>query len=265
MRLRQHRSVSTATFFLLTLCFTPSILANQDNAKEPPSVPSISHAQVVSLSLVEGTVLTRRPGFPKWERATLNAPIEEGCSIATARHSFAEIQFENGSTVRVGELSRLDFTKMVLAPHKGRVNYLTLAFGLATIHVFPKRHDEYLLNASSATLMPHGGTEFRADLKHGYLRVEVFHGYVQVADLNVSENLRKNQSLVRDSNAPNGAVPVTSTIQVDEWDKWVMARDRQASLAAYEAAGDLMNGWAEELVPLGSMGPTDYGDGDESF
>jgi hypothetical protein len=262
--MRRQRAVSPAIFFILTLCFAAPILANQDHAQEPPSSAGVSHARVVSLSFVEGTVLARRPGNRKWDRATFDAPIEEGWSIATGKNSRAEVQFENGSTVRIGELSRLDFTQMALAPHKGRVNHLTLAFGFATIHVIPRRHDEYVINASGVTLMPHGGTEFRTDLEHGNLRVEVFHGYVRVADLNATEKLGKNQARVCDYSAPLGAVPMTTAVQMDEWDKWVKDRDEQADLAAYEAVSDPMNGWAEELNPLGGMLSTLYG-GDSSF
>ena len=252
--MRPQSSVSLAILLLQMLCFTPVLFANQDHYQEPPPVAGVSHARVVSLSLIEGTVLARRPGFPKWDRAALDTPIEEGWSIATAKNSIAEVQLENGSTVRIGELSRLDFTKMALAPHKGRISHLTLAFGFATIHVFPRRHDEYVISASSASLTPHGGTEFRTDLEHAHMRLEVFRGYVWVANLNASERLRKNQALVCDYSAPRGAVPVTSAVQMDDWDKWVKARDEQADLAAYEAVSDPMNGWAEEMNPLGSMG-----------
>ena len=39
----------------------------------------------------------------------VNIPIQEGFSAATAKKSFAELQFENGSTVRLGELTGVDF------------------------------------------------------------------------------------------------------------------------------------------------------------
>ena len=73
-------------------------------------------------------------------------------SIATAKNSVAEVQFENDSTLRLGDLSRVDFTEMALAPRGARVDRLTLAFGLATANVAPGRHDEYVLRAADATL-----------------------------------------------------------------------------------------------------------------
>src|ERR1700676_983569 len=99
----QQRSASLAVF-VLALCLAPSVLADADEAPQQPPA-GLSHARVVSLSLVEGTVITRKPGSEKWVSATLSAPIEEGTFLATAKNSFAEVQFENGSTVRIGELS----------------------------------------------------------------------------------------------------------------------------------------------------------------
>ena len=155
-------SVLHAVLWLVMFSFVPSVLATTDDS-QPPLSAGVSHARVVSLSLVSGTVIARRPGSTKWSGATLDAPIEEGVSIATARHSFAEVQFENGSTVRLGELSRVDFTQLALAPHSGRINRLALVAGFATIHVMPKRHDDYILNVSGISVTPQGRAEFRTD------------------------------------------------------------------------------------------------------
>jgi ferric-dicitrate binding protein FerR (iron transport regulator) len=246
MLMRQQKSVLHVLFLLVTLSFARSVLASPDGA-QPASLADVSHARVVSVSLVSGAVLARRPGSTKWVGATVDTPIEEGVSVATAKNSFAEVQFENGSTVRLGELSRVDFTQLALAPHSGLINRLTLVIGFATLHVMPKRHDEYILHASGASLTPHGKTEFRTDLSHGRLRVEVMSGRIQVADSSRSERLGKNQVLAYDEGA-SAAFQVTDSIQMDEWDKWVQARDRQqASLAGYS------DGW-DAQIPFGFGG-----------
>lgn len=261
--MRQPKSLLPAFFLLLAFSFVPSLFAApQSDAAVPQSADS-SHARVVTLSLVQGVVIARRPGATKWERATVNTPVEEGAAIATARHSLVEVQFENGSTVRLGELSRIDFKKMALAPHSGYLNHLTLALGVATFNVVPDRHDEYVVNASGASLGPHGRAEFRTDLRHGSLRVEVFHGRVLVADAKQSERLVKGHALTYDYRT-HSAFLVADAIQTDDWDKWVEARDRQAALAAENDEQENIPGvplyrWEEGIVPFGGMGnfPTD--------
>lgn len=271
---RQRLAILPGVLFV-AFCSSTFTLAQTDDARsadshtsEVPTVRSLpgkSHARVVSLSLVEGTVIERGPGSGKWVRAALETPIQEGVSIVTARHSFAEVQFENGSTVRLGELSRIDFTELTLAPRGGYVDGLRFRAGFVTIHMLPSRHDECVLDASGASLMPRGKTEFRTDLSRGHLRIEVFSGHVQVADSTHAEKLRKNQVLAYDYPARSG-FRVRDAIQMDAWDKWVRARDRQADLAAYnnQSPGGLLYGW-DELIPFGGMGAFPYGDSDDGF
>jgi hypothetical protein len=213
----------------------------------------LAHARVVSLSLVEGAVIVRRPGSHKWNRATLDLSLEEGTSIATARNSFAEIQFENGSTLRVGELSRVDFTQMALGPRGGRVDHVKIAFGQATANVAPAHRDEYLLSVGNAAFRPHGKTEFRADLRGSLLRVEVFLGRLEAEDSNQSVRLEKNQVLASDAGL-SGPFQITSPIHTDAWDEWVRGRDEQAAVKAYQenAAMDaLLNDWSHVVPPPG--------------
>jgi ferric-dicitrate binding protein FerR (iron transport regulator) len=265
--MRQQKSVFIAVFSLLTLSWVPFVLAGTGDAPESPSAAGLSHARAVSLTLVAGTVIARKPGTTKWIRATLNTPVEQGVSIATARHSFAEVQFENGSTVRLGELSRIDFVQLALAPPNGHIDHLTLAVGLATINVVSGRHDDFVLNSSGATLTPCGKTEFRTDLNHGRLRVEVFRGHIQAADSSQSEKFGKNHVLASDRRT-GGVFQMSASIQLDDWDKWVQARDRQASLAAYgnqvSSINGLLYGW-DDLIPFGGMGTLPAAFGDDGF
>jgi ferric-dicitrate binding protein FerR (iron transport regulator) len=261
--MRSQTLVSLASLLLLTLSSAPSVLANAaDDAQQSPSPEPLSHARVVRLSFVKGTVAARRPGSNEWVRATLETPIEEGFSIVTTRGGAAELQFENGSTIRLAEFSRVDFVQLALAPHGGHVNHMTLDRGIATMNLVPERHDEYVLNVSGVSLTPHGKTEFRTDSGRDRLRVEVFKGHVLAADATQSEKLAKNHALAY--NPAGGPFQVTAQIQKDAWDKWVQAREEQAILAAYGETvgfGDLRYAWESDLVPFGGFGLADLGDG----
>ncbi len=167
---------------LLVLSFATSARSDAEPTRESPSTAALSHVRVVRLSFVEGTVGMRRPGSDEWARATMNTPIEEGFSISTGPKSFAEVQFENGSAVRLGELSTIDFTQLALTPQGDHINHLALYQGYASFRVLPDRHDEYLLKVSGVTVTPQGKAEFRTDLSPDRVRVEVFGGQVEAAD-----------------------------------------------------------------------------------
>src|ERR1035441_2854042 len=71
-----------------------------------------SHVRVVRLSYVSGTVAVKRPGSTEWAKAMVNTPIQEGFEISTDANSYAEAEFENGSTARLGEFSKVTFDQI---------------------------------------------------------------------------------------------------------------------------------------------------------
>ena len=251
--MRRRNSSLRGIYLVAAVCFASAAFAAPAKGHNPKESESEAPAagRAVSLSLVAGTVIVRSAGAPKWAPAGLNMPIEEGVSVATARNSFAEIEFENGSTVRLGPLSRVDFTALGFANDDGYLNHLTLVFGVATIDLSSRRKDQNLVSASGADVTPCGNSEFRTDVHHGRLRVEVFKGRVEVASGSQSEELKKNQALARDG--AGGVLQATQMPSMDDWDKWVQARDKLAELAAYRRPGPGNYDWESTLPPFGDM------------
>jgi FecR protein len=76
-----------------------------------------TYAQVVRISYVEGDVRVQRgkpngkPGGAVWEKAVADLPVETGFSVATG-NGRAEIEFENASTIYLGENSVLTFNDL---------------------------------------------------------------------------------------------------------------------------------------------------------
>jgi Family of unknown function (DUF6600)/FecR protein len=254
--MRRQRSLLPAVLILpLVLSFAPSARSKANTTAQQPPSAGLSHVRVVRLSFVEGTVTVRRPGSAEWAKAGVNTPIEQGFSVATTKKSFVEIQFENGSTVRLGELSSVEFNELALTARGDHINHLTLDGGYATFHIVPQHHDEYLLNVSGVNLTPHGKTEFRTDLNQDRLRVEVFRGKVQATDSNQTQKLGKNHTLTRNLDS-SPLFQVTNTVQMDEWDKWAAARDQQSTLAYNNEAVGLnaaLYGW-DDLEAYGDWG-----------
>jgi len=103
-----------------------------------PAQAGYSHVRIVRLSFAEGTVSLQRPDLPDWAAAPANTPIQEGFKLSTAENSFTEVEFENTSTARLGQLSLLDFNQLVASASGGKVNRLTLEQGYATFNVIPE-------------------------------------------------------------------------------------------------------------------------------
>lgn len=208
---------------------------------------SLLHVRIVRLSFVQGEVAVRHAGETDWSAGAVNTPLQEGFSVATSADSFAEIEFENGSTARLGQGSEIDFTELALTQQGDRINKLTLSKGYATFHFTPEHHDQYEVDASGVTITVHGKAEFRTNFNNDSLRVEVFEGEVQAEHDGKTEDVGKNRVLTYDPNTVV-AFNVTNGFQKDEWDKWTQARDKQAVLATDDASLSLnhpLYGWAD--------------------
>jgi Family of unknown function (DUF6600)/FecR protein len=192
----------------------------------------LSHARVVRLSFKEGNVTLVRPDSPAGMAASVNTPIQEGFKLATAEDSFLEVEFENTSTARVGQLSELDFNQLALDPNGAKLNRMELRQGYATFSVIPEDGDVYEVKAGDATvnLASDKKTRFRVDLDNGQVRVEVFKGAAEVSSLFGSERLTKNMVLELRPGADQ-PLSVSSGITKDAWDEWVEDRENQAQLA----------------------------------
>ncbi len=197
----------------------------------PSAAQEYSHARIVRLSFVEGAVTLQRADVTDWAEASVNTPIQEGFKLSTAENGFAEVEFENTSTVRLGQHSLLDFTQLALLPAGGKINRISLRQGYATFHAMPERDDVYEVVAGDATLRPYGKTTFRVDLDEAATRIEVFAGSLEVSDPAVSTTLTKNKVLeVQPSAEPK--FEITDGITKDAWDEWVEQRERSATTLA---------------------------------
>ena len=209
---------------------------------------SLSHVRVVRLAYVSGTVGVKRPASTEWAKALVNTPIQEGFELSTAANSYAEVEFENGSTARLGEFSRVSFDQLAIDENGSKLNRLTFEKGYATFHLLPEHHDTYAVKLADATLTPNGKSEFRADLDHSRARVEVFAGSIDLATAGKTIKLGKDKVLEFNPATTEVAMNQKQGIVKDSWDKWTSERDSQSQLAladqAVPARGS-MYGWSD--------------------
>jgi ferric-dicitrate binding protein FerR (iron transport regulator) len=225
-----------------------------------------SHARVVRLSYVSGTVMVKRPASAEEEPAMVNVPIQEGFELSTSGGSYAEVEFENGSTARIGELSKLLFDQLALDADGNKLNGMTFEQGYATFHFLPEHSlprsakrdgtihfqptngDVYRVKIADATVTADGKCEFRTDLEQDRFRVEVFNGSVDVATSTLSAKLGEGKILEHKSGGAELAFNTQKGIVKDTWDQWTEARDKQVQLTEKDEAVHPIGpryGWSE--------------------
>jgi len=224
------RRVSLA-LAIFSLVFVSPLLAQDE----------YSHVRIVRLSFVEGKVTLLRPDSVDWAAAAVNTPLQQGFQLSTDKNSFAEVEFENGSTARVGELSLLKFDQLALNEGGEEMNRLSLDHGYATFHVSPAKVSSFEVLSGDGTFKPEGKAEFRVDLDEGRIRLEVFKGSVEAASSEGNTTVAKDDIL---DIAPGTeqAFNLSSGIERDDWDAWVADRDAQESAASAVPPGGVSPG-----------------------
>src|SRR5579859_5962344 len=72
-----------------------------------------SHVRIVRLSYIEGAVQISHGAGGAYEKAIVNLPITEGAKLKTA-DGRAEVEFEDGSTLRIVADSTVEFSQLSL-------------------------------------------------------------------------------------------------------------------------------------------------------
>lgn len=101
-----------------------------------------SHVRIVRLSYIEGGVrISRGPGRA-YEKAIVNLPIIEGAKLKTA-DGRAEVEFEDGSTLRIVADSTVEFSQLSLRDSGAKVSEVKVTSGTAYVNFTGTKDDEF--------------------------------------------------------------------------------------------------------------------------
>jgi ferric-dicitrate binding protein FerR (iron transport regulator) len=78
------------------------------------SASAASKVRIVRLSEVQGTVQLDRNAGDGFDKAFLNLPVVEGSKLKTGKDGRAEVEFEDGSALRLAPDSEIDFSRLAL-------------------------------------------------------------------------------------------------------------------------------------------------------
>ena len=158
-----------------SLIAAPAYAAPSGKSAQTPAAnpgPPQTYNQIVRLSLVQGDVRVSRgkdaehATREEWGQAAVNLPIESGFSLVTGAGR-AEIEFEDASTVFLGENSVLVFDELTATGGVPRT-VMTLVSGSATLHVQPQfAGEEFTLHSPAGFISNRYGD-------HSFVRVDSF-------------------------------------------------------------------------------------------
>jgi FecR protein len=178
-----------------------------------------SQARIVRLSDVHGTVQIDKGTGAGFENAFVNLPITQSTQLRTGENGRAEIEFEDGSSMRLAPKSTVEFSKLSLSDSGKRISQVNLIEGMAYVNWLGK--DDLAMNFGHEKLALDHSAHFRADASDQLANLAVFKGQVEVDSPSGKVSVEKNHDATFDS-ADQDKYTLAKKIPeapLDSWDK----------------------------------------------
>lgn len=159
-----------------------------------PADSLASQARIVRLSHIDGNVQIDRPGVDR-EKAVLNMPVVQGTRLVAENDSAVEVEFENGSTVRMVGPATITFRDLAMRDEGDKVSLVELEPGTYYFDIHHKGDDDFRISAMNQDLRVRKTSRFRIVADSEQAKVAVFKGELQLAGLGEEVEIRKNETL----------------------------------------------------------------------
>ena len=204
-----------------------------------------SQARIVRLSDVQGSVEIDKNAGMGFEKGFLNLPITQGTRLRTRDTGRAEIEFEDGSTVRLAPNTMIEFSRLGLSDAGQRISEVNLTEGKAYVNWLGKS-DDFTLNFSREKVQLSHGAHFRVETSTNKATFAVFKGDVDVAGPAGSVRVSKKKMVIFD---------------VNDEDKYTLANNQEDPLDAW----DKRSVEYHEQYAKGNSSPYGYGYSDLNY
>jgi hypothetical protein len=202
-----------------------------------PKALADSQARIVRLSYVDGDVQMDRRDGRGFEHAFLNMPLTPGTRLSTGADGRAEIEFEDGSTVRLTPGALVETQSLDLRSSGGKYTLVDLQEGTAYFNIRKlKDDDDFRASTGRREFSLTRASRFRLVADPSQVVLAVFKGEVEVVGESGRITVRKDETLTLDLN-DSARYFLAKGVSEDRYDDWDHERDqyreRYASVGNY--------------------------------
>ena len=204
------------------------------------AIPSFADSQVriVRLSDIEGNVQIDRNTGQGYEKAILNMPVTQGTRLRADADARAEVEFEDGSAVRITPKTVIEFPQLSLRDSGGRASAITLHEGTAYLNFLGSKNDEFTLNFGHEKLTLTQAAHLRVEMGDSQATVAVCKGDVNVEGPSGTLAVGKKESATFDL-ADSDKYKLAKNLESDPFDSWdkqqAQYHDRYMSNSSYSS------------------------------
>jgi ferric-dicitrate binding protein FerR (iron transport regulator) len=201
------------------------------------AMPGDSHVRIVRLSDAKGMLALDRKTGLGFEQTMQNMPIVEGQRLRTD-DGYAEVEFEDNSTMRLAPNSQVDFSLLALRSSGAKASTMNVVKGTVYVNTENTKGNEFLLVAGETKMTVAPSTHLRLEVNESRTVMSVFNGSVEVQRGGETTMVSKKQSLTLGADQMTVAKKVAGE-PYDEWDKEAIDyHKRYAAANAFAGGGN---------------------------
>ena len=156
------------------------------------ALPGDSHVRIVRLSEVQGKLALDRKTGLGFEQTMPNMPIVEGEKLKT-EDGFAEVEFEDNTTLRLAPQSQVDFELLALRSSGAKASLMDVKHGTVYVTTESTKGNEFLLRAGEMKITVAPSTHLRMQVGDTKTVLSVMNGSVEVASRRRDEDGRQER------------------------------------------------------------------------
>ena len=208
---------------LLTAVAVSSLLLSVASLTAPAFADS--QARVVRLSEVQGEVQVDRNTGRGFEKAFLNLPVTQGLKLQTKHDGRAEVEFEDGSTLRVTPDTVIGFPQLSLHDSGAKASAVHLQEGTAYVKFAGAKGDEFTLTFAHQKLSLAHSAHLRIEMADTTATLAVFSGDVQAEGESGTVAVSKNHTASFDL-THGDRYTLAKNLEPDPFDAWDKQQDQ---------------------------------------
>src|SRR5438105_3385217 len=216
-----------------------------------------SHARIVRLSYVDGDVEIDKGDGRGFNTAYLNMPLAHGWKL-WARNGQAEVEFENGSSIRLTPDTIVDFNDLTLDSNGHRNSSIELQQGTAYLDIRSRDEDGFHLQVGREHVELLKSAHVRVDTHKGEIEIAVFNGEVLVSNGSSAEVAVKKSETIRLYADDSNRYYLAKGVDAENYDSWDDERVKGHDQAISSAALAGNNGLTYGLSDLNAYGSYFY-------
>jgi hypothetical protein len=242
---------------------TASQPATQDSTAAPAQAPiQRTHAarkpfRAARLTYLAGSVVVEQASSKTQDAAVVNMPLVEGTVLSTGEDGEAEIEFEDGSLVRVTPNSGVSLLNLSVNAGGDYQTRVAVLGGLVYAELRAGTKYQYTLDAGGTVVTPAENSTVRVNLDEPPPAIAVLQGSVHVGPANSTAPSTatihaQGGQTARADVGQSGVFTLKDEIAPESWDQWSEDRDQVAAgeagaqtVARDQFAGDQGYGWSD--------------------